>query len=109
MQPSQVKEVFGPVEQVIGKAAQLCQTSGKVPEQIRSSLDELSRESEQVAQLLANEQNDDRIIESVDHLEKLGDRAWYACSQAGTTVDEQVRDAVKQAHDALSQLKHSLH
>lgn len=109
MQPSQVKAYFGPVSQSIGKASQLCQTSSNVPEPLRESLSELSRESEQAAQMLANEQNDNRIIDCVDHLEKLGDRAMHACSQAGSTVDEQVRDAVKEAHDALSDLKHRLH
>lgn len=109
MQPSQVKEYFGPVGQIIGKASLLCQTSSKVPEPIRASLGELSRESEQAAHMLANEKNDKRIVQCVDRLEKLGDRAWHACSQAGSTVDEQVRAAVKEAHDALSDLKHRLH
>ena len=109
MQPSQVKTYFGPVGQIIGKASQLCQTSSKVPEPIRDSLGELSRESEQAAQLLASEKNDNRIIECVDRLEKLGDRAMHACSQAGNTVDDQVRAAIKEAHDALSDLKHRLH
>lgn len=109
MQASQVKDVFGRVEQIIGKASQLCQISNKVPEQLRVSIDELSRESEQARQKLAVEQNDNRIIACVDRLEKLGDRAWHACSMAGTSVDEQVRAAVKQAHDALSDLKHRLH
>jgi hypothetical protein len=109
MQARQVKEVFGQVGQAIGKASQLCQTSNKVPEPLRESIDALSRESEQARQKLATEQNDNRIIECVDRLEKLGDRAWHACSMAGNTVDEQVRTAVKQAHDALSDLKHRLH
>lgn len=109
MQASHVKEVFGPVGQIIGKATQLCQLSNKVPEQLRESLDELNRESEQARQLLANENNDNRIIECIDSLEKLGDRAWHACSMAGNTVDDQVRAAVKEAHDALSDLKHRLH
>lgn len=109
MQPSQVKEVFGKVEQSIGKASELCQTSNKVPEPLRASLSELSRESEQAAQLLASEKNDNRIVQCVDRLEKLGDRAMHACTQAGSTVDEQVQKAVKEAHDALSDLKHRLH
>jgi len=109
MQASQVKEAFGHVGQIIGKASQLCQISNKVPEQLRESIDELSRESEQARQKLASEQNDNRIIECVDRLEKLGDRAWHACSMAGNSVDQQVRSAVKEAHDALSDLKHRLH
>lgn len=109
MQASQVKEVFGQVGQIIGKASQLCQISNKVPEPLRDSIDALSRESEQASQQLASERNDQRIIACVDRLEKLGDRAWHACSMAGSGVDEQVRAAVKEAHDALSDLKHRLH
>lgn len=109
MQASQVKEVFGPVGQKIGKASALCQLSNKVPDQLRDSIDELSRESEQARDLLASEHNDKRIVQCVDRLEKLGDRAWHACSMAGSTVDDQVRAAVKEAHDALSDLKHRLH
>lgn len=48
-------------------------------------------------------------LQCVDRLEKLGDRALHACTQAGNTVDEQVRAAVKEAHDAIADLKHRLH
>lgn len=109
MQPSQVKQHFRSVELTIERAAQLCQTNSKVPEPIRESLGQLSRESHEALQVLANEKNDNRIVQCVDHLEKLGDRAWHACAQAGNNVDEQVKAAVKEAHDALSDLKHRLH
>ncbi len=109
MQASQLNANFGAIGQKISNAAQLCQTHNDVPEQLRNSVDELSRESDQAAQMLATESNDDRIVQCVDRLEKLSDRAMHACSQAGNTVDEQVRAAVKEAHDALSELKHRLH
>lgn len=109
MQPNQVKEHFGSVDQRIGRVARLCQTSTEVPEQLREYLSELSRESDQASQMLANEQDDNRIVQCIDRLEQLGDRAWHACAQAGSTVDEQVKAAVKEAHDAISDLKHRLH
>lgn len=109
MQPNQVKEHFGSVDQRIDSVTQLCQTSTDVPEQLRECLRELSRESDQALQMLATEHNDNRIVQCIDRLEKLGDRAWHACAQAGNTVDEQVKAAVKEAHDALSDLKHRLH
>lgn len=109
MQPNQVKEHIGAIDLRIDKAAQLCQTSADVPEQLRQSLSELSRESDQALQMLANEQNDNRIVQCVDRLEKLGDRAMHACKQGGNNVDEQVQAAVKEAHDAISDLKHRLH
>ncbi len=109
MQPNQVKENFGAIDQQIGRAAQLCQTRTDVPEQLRESVSALRRESDQAVQMLANEKNENRIVQCVDRLEKLGDRALHACAQAGNTVDAQVQAAVKEAHDALSDLKHRLH
>lgn len=109
MQANQVKGHFGAIDLRIDKAAQLCQTSAGVPEQLRESLSELSRESDQALQMLANEQDDNRIVQCVDRLEKLGDRAMHACVQGGNNVDQQVQAAVKEAHDAISDLKHRLH
>lgn len=109
MQPNQVKENFDAINLRIGKAARLCQTRTDIPEQVRESLSELSRESDQALQMLASEKNENRIVQCVDRLEELGDRAWHACAQAGNTVDEQIQAAVKEAHDALSDLKHKLH
>jgi hypothetical protein len=109
MQPNQVKENFGAIDQRIVKAAQLCQARTDIPAQLRESVSELRRESDQAMQMLASEKNEDRIVQCVDRLEKLGDRALHVCAQAGTTVDQQIQAAVKEAHDALSDLKHSLH
>lgn len=108
MQASQVKEEFPRIGQYIGDAAQLCQTSSNVPEELRNRVGELEKESEQAASLLQQEQNETRIISCVDRLEELGDRAMQACQQ-GSNVDEQVKQAVQQAHGALSDLKHRLH
>jgi hypothetical protein len=59
--------------------------------------------------MLEREQNDNRIVQCIDRLEKLGDRAMQAFLQAGNTVDEKVQDAVRQAHDGISNLEHRLH
>jgi conjugal transfer/entry exclusion protein len=110
MQASQVKQEFPRIEQMIDNAAQLCQTSGNVPDELRNCLSELDRESDQTMQMLEQEQeqNDSRIIECVDRLEKLGDRAMQACRQAGN-IDQGMQQAVQEAHDAISDLKHRLH
>lgn len=108
MQASQVKEVFPRIEQCIDQAAQLCQMNDNVPDDLRNCLTELDRESDQTKQMLEQEQNDNRIFECVDKLEKLGDRAMQACKQAGN-IDNDMKQAVRQAHDAISDLKHRLH
>lgn len=108
MQASQVKQEYPRIEQFIDNAAQLCQTNRNVPEELRNCLSELDRESDQTMQVLEQEQDENRIVECVDRLEKLGDRAMQACRQAGN-IDEQMQKAVQQAHDAISDLKHRLH
>ncbi|HYD80762.1 MAG TPA: hypothetical protein VEC06_13210 [Paucimonas sp.] len=109
MEARQVKERFPGIERCIDRAAQLCRITKAVPEDLRACIRELDRESDETRQLLAYEDNDNRIIQSIEKLEKLGDRAVRACLQAGNTVDQEVQDAVQQAHDAISSLKHRLH
>lgn len=109
MQPSQVKEYFPSVGRSISNAAQLCQITSHVPDNVRDCLSALDRELEQARRMLENEQNDNRIVECIDRLKKLGDRAMHACRQAGNTVDEKVQDAVREAHDAISNLRHRIH
>lgn len=108
MQPSQVKEVFFSVKRSIDHAAQLCQITSDVPDSVRDHMSELDRESGQAAQILEQENNDNSIVQCVDRLGKLGERAWQACEQAGH-IDKQVYGAVQQAHDAIATLKHRLH
>ena len=109
MQASQVKEQFPRIQRTIDQAAQLCQTSNQVPDDLRDCIAQLDEESEQANQVIAQETNDNKIIACVDRLEKLGDRAMQACNQAGNSVDQDVQSAVKEAHQALSDLKHRLH
>lgn len=109
MQPSQVKERFGSIEQSIHNAALLCQITSKVPDDLRDRVSELDRETDQAKQLLEREVNDKRILQCVDHLKELGDRAMQTCNQAGNTVDPKVQTAVREAHDAISNLQHRLH
>lgn len=109
MQPLQVKEEFPRIEQIIDNAANLCQMTNDVPADLRDRLSELEQESDRAKQMLMEEQNGNRIVQCVDQLEKLSDRAMQTCRQAGSTVDEQVQAAVQQVHNALSDLKHRLH
>jgi hypothetical protein len=53
-------------------------------------------------------QDQQQIIQCVDQLEQLGDRARDACQQS-QSVDGQLKQAVMQAHDELSDLKRQLH
>jgi Icc-related predicted phosphoesterase len=107
MQASQAKEYFPDVKKSIDNATQLCQISKDVPDDVRDRLSELGRESEQVKQVVEQATSDEHIHQSVVRLEKLGDRALHVCAHAGN-LDPQVQSAVRDAHDAISRLKHRL-
>jgi len=52
MQPSQVKDFFPSVEQSIDNAAELCQITNDVPDDVREHLSELERESNRARRIL---------------------------------------------------------
>lgn len=107
MQASQVKEYFPAVRKRIDDAAQLCQITTEVPDNVRDRVSELGREADEASRLLEQEGNENRIRQCVERLEKIGDHAMKAC--ASVKVDQQVESALREAHDALSDLKHRLH
>ena len=105
MQPSQVKDFFPSVEESIDNAAELCQITSDVPDEVRECLSYLDRESDHATRSLEEEETDNRIIECIDRLEKFSDRAILACREAGDTLDPQVESATQLAHDAIADLK----
>lgn len=107
MQMSEIQQQFKNIEQTVGQASQACQSSADVPSSLKECISELNRQTGQASQILQS-QDEDQIIACVDDLEELGDRAKYACEQA-PDVDENVRDAVMQAHRELSDLKQRMH
>ncbi|GAB3553005.1 hypothetical protein GCM10027343_39260 [Noviherbaspirillum agri] len=108
MQASSVKEHFPHVKQCIDNAAQLCQITRDIPDDLRNSLSQLGRESDEAGQLLEQEKNEENIRRCVDRMEKLGDHSMQACKQSGK-IDWEVESAVREAHDAIADLKHRLH
>lgn len=54
-------------------------------------------------------QIEEAVIQCVDELEELGDQAKAACEKNGGNVDQQLKQAVMQAHEELRNLKHQLH
>lgn len=108
MQTNLVKEQLPQIDKHVRNAAQLCQSSDNVPDELRSCIGELERETGEAASMVSEEQNEQRLLDCVDHLEELGDRALQACRQA-SNVDEQVQQAVQTVHGALADLKHRVH
>ncbi|UXY15630.1 hypothetical protein N8I74_01040 [Chitiniphilus purpureus] len=108
MQASELQQRFSRIERCIDQAAQACQISANVPQALQRTLSELDRESDNAKQQLRQQQDDASLLACVDRLEKLGDQAMQACRSADG-LDPALRQAIQQAHDELSQLKHQLH
>lgn len=103
-----VRDRLTTIEQYVDQAAQACARSNEVPDDLRSLISELERESDQARQMIEVEQRDDQVRARVDGLEELGDRAMRSCNNA-RKIDQHVQAALTRAHDMLSTLKHELH
>jgi hypothetical protein len=108
MQMSEIKQQFQHIEQTINQAAQACRQDDSVSQELKSCIQELDQQSDQAKQVFQS-QDEERIRACIDDLEDLGDRAKRACEQSGGNVTDQVKSAVMQAHQELSDLKHQLH
>jgi hypothetical protein len=109
MRIEEVRQRFNQIEQTIHEASQACERAGEgVPVDLKNSIQKLDQRSSQVREELQQAQNEDKVIQCVDELEELGDNAKAACEKGGN-VDQQLKQAVMQAHEELSNLKHQLH
>lgn len=109
MQAEEVRKRFNQIEQTIHQASQACERAGNgVPMDLKNCIQQLDQQSTQARQQLQNAKDEQSIIQCVDQLEDLGDKAKAACEKGGN-VDQQLKNAVLQAHQELSQLKHQLH
>jgi chromosome segregation ATPase len=109
MQAEEVRQRLNQIEQTIHQASQACERAGQgVSTDLKDCIQQLDQQSTQAREQLQNAKDDQEIIQCVDQLEDLGDKAKAACEK-GSNVDEQLKNAVLQAHQELSQLKHQLH
>jgi len=108
MQRSEIMEQVRHIDEVVQRANDVARKDASVPPEFKRSLDALGTKMLQVRQELNTESDDARIVQSIDALEALGDRAKHACEHSGVTQRE-LRSAVMEAHSELSNLKHRLH
>ncbi len=109
MQADEVRQRFSQIEKTIHQASQACERAGSgVSSDLKNSIQQLDQQSSKAKQELQQATDQESIVQCVDQLEELGDKAKAACEKGGN-VDQQVKQAVLQAHQELSQLKHQLH
>lgn len=107
MQINEIQQRFNNVERVIDQMTQACRSDTNMPQDLRDCVQQLDQETDRTKQVLQS-QDQKRIVECVDNLEQLSDRTEQAVERA-SNLDDNIRNAVMQAHRELSSLKHQLH
>lgn len=108
MQMNEIRQRISTVEQSIQRAAQACRQDNSAPQQLQDSIKQLDQQCSQGKQMMQGAQDESQLRQYVEKLESLGDRAKQACEQS-SNVSQELKSAVKEAHDELSNLKHQLH
>jgi uncharacterized coiled-coil DUF342 family protein len=107
LQSNEIQQRFTNVEHAVHQANQACQGGTNIPRDLQDCVQQLDRQTSQATQVIQS-QDQTRIIQCVDDLEQLSDRAKEVVERS-RNVDGGVRDAIMQAHRELSSLKHQLH
>lgn len=106
-QMSLIERRFTNVQRAIHHMAEVCQSESDLPQDVRECVQQMSQRCEQAQQVI-RDQDEVAIVECVDELEQMSDRAERAVQRAGS-VDDEMRSAIMEAHNELSSLKHQLH
>jgi len=108
MEQSEIQQRFTQAENAIHHAAEFCSKADDLPMDLKDCIQQMDQKTSQARQMIQS-QDEDQIRQCVEDLEQLGDRAKDACEQASNRLDEDLKNAVMQAHRELSDLKHQLH
>jgi hypothetical protein len=107
LQHREIKKRFARIEREIEEAEVGCRADASLPQQLKDCVMQWRRNSDEVKSLL-DVANYTRVIEYVDHMEQIGERAETAL-RANVGVDDNLRKSVLHAHTELSYLKKKLH
>lgn len=108
MQANEIRQRFNHIEETIHHVAELCQSAINMPMHLKDCIQQLDQRSVQARKIIQESVDEDHVRQYVDDLEQLGDRARDAC-QLAHNVDDELKNAVMQAHSELSELKRRLH
>ncbi|AOJ11868.1 hypothetical protein WS62_09625 [Burkholderia sp. ABCPW 14] len=107
LQASEIQKRFAHLQQTVSEASRTCHADRTIPKDLINWVDELDKECKSAKKFMTSN-DEDRIRQCVDDLERIGDRAERACQQAGG-LDAKIMNAVSSMHSELSDLKRQLH
>ena len=105
MEVSQIKQELTQVDQSIQRWARAIQNDQSAPQELKDCVQTLEQQSKKARN--ANDEED--LTQCVEDMEAASDRAKAACEKSGKQLQPQLKDAVLQTHQKLSNLKHQLH
>lgn len=102
MQTQQIQQAIGRIEECADDAKD-CLRAAKVPQALRDSVEALHTQAREGR----TTQGEQALRQCALQLEETADRAMQLCRTAGQ-VDPQLQQAIRDAHQQASQLKHEL-
>lgn len=107
MQSNDIRDHYARIEQNVRIASDATQEALLLPMELKDTIQQLDEKIGQLKAVLGT-QDEQQLRSCIDDLEQISDRAKEACEGANM-VDDEVRAAVTQIHQGLSELKHRLH
>jgi predicted translin family RNA/ssDNA-binding protein len=107
LQQSEIQQRFSHFQQTIGEAEQACRSTTDTPNEVRDCIEKLAREARQ-AQDVIQSNDQQRIVETVDNLEAMGDEVKRV-SRSSSHMPAHLEAIVTRVHSELSEFKHKLH
>lgn len=107
MQVSEIRQRLGNVERNIHQASQACNSGANISSELKDCVQQLDQQTSQACQDIQS-QTETMIVQRVDQLEDLSDRAKREIERSNN-IDSQIRTTIMQVHKELSNLKHQLH
>jgi ABC-type transporter Mla subunit MlaD len=104
MEVRQIQKELTQVEQCIRRAAQAIETEQSPSSELRDWVKELDEQAKEARQA----QDEQALAQCIEDMEAISDRA-KAAVEKDANLGAQVKTAVQQAHQQLSDLKHRLH
>ncbi|WP_028220665.1 hypothetical protein [Paraburkholderia oxyphila] len=107
LQAGEIQTRITHLQQTVSEASRTCHADATIPKNLMKWMDRLDNECRSARKVMLSE-DQGRIRQWVDDLERLGDRAELACQHADG-LDTRIMNAVSSMHSELSDLQRQLH
>lgn len=108
MDAEQVMERFSRLEHYLHRATTASRSARSVPPAVHQCMQEFERRSDELRSVVSPSSDPAALMQWVDALKQLGDRAAEA-SEAAEDLDRELRNAIEVAQNEIAHLRRHLH